>query len=74
MIENAYAEIEAILVSIIEPHAAHGIRPEQLAHTLAASMRGINESARDADDLREMLAGLAAMTMGTLTASEPATT
>ncbi|UCC83791.1 MAG: hypothetical protein JSW46_02330 [Gemmatimonadota bacterium] len=44
-----------------------------MAHTLAVSVRGIKENARDIDDLRELLAGLVAMTVGTLSASETAT-
>ena len=73
LIEHAYAELESVLVSVIAPHAAGGPRPEQLAHTLAASVRGIKENARDVDDLRALLEGLVAMTVGTLSASEPAT-
>jgi AcrR family transcriptional regulator len=73
VIEAAYAELEAVLLSIIEPNAAPGVRPQQLAHTLAASVRGIKEAARDVDDLRELLSGLVAMTVGTLSPSEPAT-
>jgi len=74
VIDGAYAEFEAVLFSIIEPHAAHTAGPRQLAHTLAVSVRGIKENARDIDDLRDLLAGLIAMTVGTLSASEPATT
>jgi hypothetical protein len=35
-------------------------------------VRDIKENARDVDDLRDLLAGLVAMTAGTLPASEPA--
>jgi len=56
----------------VTSHAAPGVRAQQLAHTLAVSMRGIKENARDVDDLRELLAGLVTLTVGTLSASEPA--
>lgn len=75
VIENAYAQLEAVLVSVVEPYvAAQGPSPQRLARTLAASARGIKESARDVDDLRELLAGLVAMTVAALSASEPAGT
>lgn len=73
VIDAAYAELEVVLLSLIEPHAARGVRPQQLAHTLAASVRGIKDNARDIDDLRDLLTGLVAMTVGTLSASEPRT-
>ena len=62
----------AVLTSVIESHAQPGIRASQLAHTLAVSARGIKENARDVDDLRELLGGLVTMTVGLLSASEPA--
>lgn len=45
----AYAEIEAILVSLIEPHASGDVQPQRLARTLVASARSIKETARGVD-------------------------
>jgi AcrR family transcriptional regulator len=73
VIEKAYAELEAMLASVIEPNAVAGIDPNQVAHTLALSARGIKENARDVEDLRRSLAGLVALTVGALTHPEPAT-
>jgi AcrR family transcriptional regulator len=73
VIDRAYAELETLLASVIAPHTSVGIDPGQVAHTLALSARGIKENARDVDDLRRSLAGLIALTGGTLSSSEPAT-
>ncbi len=71
VIESAYSGLESVLVSVIAPHAAPAMRPQQLAHTLALSARGIKENARDVDDLRASLAGLVAMVVGALSDSGP---
>jgi AcrR family transcriptional regulator len=73
VIEKAYAEIEAILASVIGPYASSEEQSQQLARTLVASARGIKETARDVDDLRELLTGLVSMAVGTLSAAEAAT-
>jgi AcrR family transcriptional regulator len=70
VVANAYAEFEKILTSTIEPYAAEDMTPEQLAHTITLSARGIKENARDVDELRELLAGLIAMAVAALPAGQ----
>ena len=65
VVEDSRRRFEAVLAGVLEPGAdalaRRDLTPDRVARVLAIATDGFKERARDADELRELIAGLIRM-------------
>ena len=71
VVEEAYARFEDVLCDLLCDHVKNNKEAQRVARTLSAFARGIKESARDVDDLRDLIAGIINLTVAALEKTNP---